>query len=81
MSTRTVPFDGDPPSVKDGDAIEIRDGSGNWHPSIAKSAPRYDLANAIGKCWLTVSVVLASGDICNWPAEDVRLQTYGGTEQ
>lgn len=42
MTARTVPFDGTPPAVGDGDPVEIRTAAGVWHPAIAKSGPRYD---------------------------------------
>ncbi len=74
MAAKAVPFDGTPPAVKAGDLVEIRDAYGEWHPTVAKSEPRYDFANAVGRrCWLSVAVVReTSGHIVNWPAEDVR---------
>ncbi len=73
MTVRTVPFDGTPPQVADGDQVEIRDSSGVWHRAVAKSEPRYDQPNAIGRrCYLTVAVDHPSLGVVNWPAEDVR---------
>lgn len=74
MSAILVYFEGDPPPVSAGDVIEVRTTSGEWHRKVAKSAPRYDEANARGgRCYLTVSVTHEGlGHDINWPTEDVR---------
>ncbi len=74
MTAKAVPFDETPPAVDWGDPVEIRTADGTWQPAVARSEPRYDFDNAVGRrCWLTVAVVLpGSRDIVNWPAEDVR---------
>jgi hypothetical protein len=73
-----VRFEGTPPPIKPGDSVEIRDANGEWHRAVARSEPRYDWSNAIGRlCYLTVSVTSQAiehawtGPV-NWPAEDVR---------
>jgi hypothetical protein len=72
---RTAPFDGQPPDVGPGSAVEVRDAGGEWHPATAMSAARYDKENALGRlCYLTVSVVFPGRQrAVNWPAEAVRL--------
>lgn len=74
MRAQAQPFNGKPPNVKAGDAVEIRDYDGNWHATTAHSEARYDFSQAFGVgCWLTVAVDWGDGTIVNWPAEDVRL--------
>jgi hypothetical protein len=70
---KAVPFEGTPPAVKAGDAVEIRDASGVWHHARAVSEPRYDFPKALGgRCYLTVAVLAAGWGQVNWPAEAVR---------
>lgn len=78
MARTREPFDGTPPDVRDGDRIEVRNAYDDWLPAVAKSAPRYDHANAHGSCWLSVSVQLSNGRVLNWPAEHVRPDPTGG---
>lgn len=74
MTGLLVHFDGTPPEVAPGDQVEIRTAGGMWLQATARSEPRYDRPNAIGrKCYLTVSVDTPNWDHpVNWPAEDVR---------
>ncbi len=74
MNTHPMPYDGTPPDVAAGDPVEIRDAAGDWHPTVARSAARYDYGTAIGRqCWLTVAVDgPRTGAVVNWPAEHVR---------
>ncbi len=68
-----MPFDGTPPDIADGDEVEIRDAYDVWHPTVARSGPRYDQPNAVGRrCYLTVAVDHPGLGVVNWPAEDVR---------
>lgn len=75
MAAHAVPFDGTPPDVKAGEPVEVRDAYGRWHRTVARSEPRYDMPNALGRtCYLTVAVDALGADppVVNWPAEDVR---------
>jgi hypothetical protein len=71
------PFDGQPPPVKPGDQVEIRDAHGKWWPAVAVSKPRYDFDRGIPpRTHLTVAVdgrppFRWAGPV-NWPAEHVR---------
>lgn len=53
-----VPFEGEPPAVKAGDRVEVRDGAGDWHPARAHSEPRYatDPRRSPTKLYLAVAV-------------------------
>jgi hypothetical protein len=82
-----MPFDGTPPAVRPGDAIEVRAADGNWHPARCGSEPRYDEHNGLGwRVWLTVRADAGNGWV-NWPAEDVRPAAHhrarlaAGTEE
>ena len=69
-----IPFEGTPPDVRPGVAIEVRDAAGNWHPARCGSEPRYDVDGGWGgRCWLTVRVDVGAGWV-NWAAEYVRPQ-------
>jgi hypothetical protein len=68
-----MPYPGQPPLVQPGDAIQIRDVAGVWHPARCDGRPRFDTENALGwRVWLTVRVGVG-GSWVNWPAEHVRL--------
>lgn len=61
--------------IKAGDVVEVRDSSGDWHRTTARSSPRVDHANSFGqKQWESVAVDWPSGreGWVNWPTEDVR---------
>ncbi len=73
MKPICVTFVGARPNVAPGDAVDVRDAGGDWHRVVARSEPRYDVANALrGQCHLTVAVETRDGSVVNWPAEDVR---------
>lgn len=70
---REMPFPGTPPAVRAGDAVEIRDGAGQWWPATALSGPRYDQSRGSGRTvWLTVLVRTEDGFEENWAADGVR---------
>lgn len=78
--TNTVPFDGVPPKVVRGQAVQCRTTSGERALMIAGGPPRYDREHAAGRVVrLTVPVTTpeeweATGPgprWINWPAEDV----------
>lgn len=67
-----MPYPGQPPLVQPGEAVQVRDAVGNWHPARCGSRPRFDTENALGRrVWLTVRVDAGNGWV-NWPAEHVR---------
>jgi hypothetical protein len=77
MARPRVPFNGEPPMVAKGDAVLCMTADGNWWPMTADGPARYDEANAVGKVFLTVPVVIGPGRIVNWPAEHVRTEEAG----
>ena len=61
--------------ITEGSAVRCRTAFGEWVPARALSEPRYDVANAIRRdaVFLSVSVDMEGWDHpVNWPAEDVE---------